>query len=542
VIVNLDADIGRPAPRLGAANLVALTLVLLLALALRAPGLTFGLPGYPHDDEHTVLGMVADVAGALNPHDFRWPATLQVIITAVAVVAYLFVGVLTGKYASLAEMRAAFWAESDSMVVVCRIVVLCAALLTLAALYFVFRRRSRSLGLAAVAILAVLPLHVRNSTYALPDIPATFFFTAGVALSVFSLDRPSKQSFFFSGAIAGLGAAVKYYDVTACAAILAAALLATQQPLDRLRLVAAGALGAMAGFLIGCPYLLVVPREFVSSLAEEFAHQQSGHLGNEPDGSRLVWYVKEILAPAMTTPVLLVGAVGAVLAVWRRDRWLWPAIAAIVAYSVLAISSRTSFDRYAIPVLPFFAAISAYAVFTIASMASRQPGVRALLSATLLVALIALPLARSIGITRELLGVESRIQASAWMRSHVSPAAFWVRTPYAPHLESAETFRFSQQVPQKLRTRLMEGDFEWAAVDSWTTERIATPAARRNHPEVVATQEALLLEIRRRGQLVATFEGWRKAQSPTVWIYHFEPGIRESDSRDRASLVRAVGR
>jgi 4-amino-4-deoxy-L-arabinose transferase-like glycosyltransferase len=511
-------------PRFRAVSAVPLTLLFLLALALRAPGLGFGLPGYPHDDERTVLGMVANVTGALNPHDFRWPATLQVVITAIAVVAYLAVGTLTGKYRSIEAMRAAFWAESDSMVIVARVVVLCAALLTLGAVYLLFRRRSKALGLAAVAILAVLPLHVRNSTYALPDIPATLLLTLAVALAISSLERPSKQGFFLSGLTAGLGVAIKYYDVTAGLAIVVAALLASKDPLDKFRLLAVGALGAVAGFLIGCPYSLAVPQEFASSLAQEFAHQRSGHIGAEPDGSRVVWYLREILAPAMTAPVLLAGIVGAALALWRRERWLWPLIATLLAYSVLALSSQTSFDRYAIPALPLFAALSAYSVFTIASMLSRPTGLRpATLSATFLAALIALPSARSVGITRDLFGAESRIRASTWIEANAPAAALWVKTPYTPHHERAETFRFSQPVPQGLTTRVMQGDFEWAAVDSWTTDRIAMPSARRNHRDVVESQEALLLEIRRRGRLVATFEGGRKAQSPTIWIYRLKP-------------------
>jgi hypothetical protein len=198
-------------------------------------------------------------------------------------------------------------------------------------------------------------------------------------------------------------------------------------------------------------------------------------------------------------------------------------IATIVAYSALATASRTSFDRYAIPVLPFFAALSAYAVVAIASMLSATTGLRpSTLSAALLAALIALPLVRSAGITRELLGVDSRIQASTWMMAHIPAAARSVKTPYAPHDERSETFLFSQPVPPALTARVLAGKFEWAAVDSWTTERIAAASAKRNYPKVVESQEALLLEVRRRGRLVATFEGARNAQSPSVWIYQLD--------------------
>ena len=69
---------------------------------------------------------------------------------------------------------------------------------------------ARAHALLAAALLAVLPIHVRESHYVLTDVPMTFFVTLALVLSLRAHEQGSVSAFAWAGAAAGLAAGTKY--------------------------------------------------------------------------------------------------------------------------------------------------------------------------------------------------------------------------------------------------------------------------------------------------------------------------------------------
>ena len=66
---------------------------------------------------------------------------------------------------------------------------------------------ARGTALLAAGMLAVMPLHVRESHYVLTDVPVTFFVMLTLLLSLRAHERATAWSFALAGAAAGLAGA-----------------------------------------------------------------------------------------------------------------------------------------------------------------------------------------------------------------------------------------------------------------------------------------------------------------------------------------------
>src|SRR5262245_35449090 len=143
--------------------------ILLLGAALRFQALDFGL-AYPHarPDEGTAVGhAVAILAGDPNPHFFHWPSLTL----------YLFASAL-----ALAKAAGATFNDPGRIVFARAIVAAAGTLTVLPAAAAARRLAGRQAGLAAALFVAVAPLHVRESHFALTDTLMTFFVMASLAV------------------------------------------------------------------------------------------------------------------------------------------------------------------------------------------------------------------------------------------------------------------------------------------------------------------------------------------------------------------------
>ena len=119
----------------------------------------------------------------------------------------------------------------------------------------------------AAGLMAVMPLHVRESHYVLTDVPVTFFVTLTLLLTLAAHERERAASFAWAGAAAGLAAATKYPG----ALVLVVPLIAVWMTLGTKpsRLVASLAVlgGAAAAFLVAAPYTILDLPAFLNGYA-----------------------------------------------------------------------------------------------------------------------------------------------------------------------------------------------------------------------------------------------------------------------------------
>ena len=326
------------------------------------------LPDYFHPDEKIVLGHAVLIAGGrLNPHFFDWPGSLQFYVTAILIGFFFVVGCALGTFSSLSEFKRSFWTQPGPFYLLARWLDVACGVVTV----YVVSRVVRPLGTIAVTIAACLvlfsPTHVRNSAFACgcPDRNADdarrrtlFAWHESLlplrVLCLWPLDRPCHRE-----------------QVLRCVHVRRRSHSGLDGP---------GTLPGQPGqtggsrrngrspwLCAGCPFSLLDYRTFLSHLSKQVVHQQSGHIGFEPEGTRIVWFVARLLEPAVGLPALVLASIGCCLAlVTSRYREYRPHLAVLLPCLLVIGNSNVSFDRYTVPLIPLVAVMSALPVSWVA--------------------------------------------------------------------------------------------------------------------------------------------------------------------------------
>jgi 4-amino-4-deoxy-L-arabinose transferase-like glycosyltransferase len=134
---------------------------------------------------------------------------------------------------------------------------------TVAVLYLLLRRVGPAgpASLLGATFLAVMPLHVWDSHFAVTDVTLTFWMTASVTAAVYAYERPSWVRFALASALAGVATGTKFNGAFATVAIALAALVALWERRLRVgQLVAWGALSvavALPALFVASPHVFL---------------------------------------------------------------------------------------------------------------------------------------------------------------------------------------------------------------------------------------------------------------------------------------------
>ena len=412
---------------------VALGAILALALALRIPGLKYGLPfgNLLNPDELSIVPRAWRFVhgGGLDPHWFDYPTLVM----------YL-----------LSPFQA--W-QGEPSFLTARILVALAGVGAAAATWWLGRVSYGALaGIVAAAVVAVETTHVAYSHMAVTDVPLT----AGVAVALGLMVTGRLE---WAGLAAGLATGAKYPGVFLVAPLVAAAWGKWR------RLAVALGLGAVA-FLATSPFVLVHPIEAWNDATRVQRLAREGWLGFEDDHFALFAFVGRLWSGM--GPVLLVAAVGLVAALVRRRRSDLVIAVFVVAYFLDLLTLRAHFDRYVLPLVP-----------PLAVLAGR---VRVLAPVTLL--LLVVPLTWSIRDDVDLTRTDTRVAAFHWIARNVPSGASIAADP------STATGRrvLDLQLPHPSRppdpnrdvARLRRKGVEYVVVTGAVADRVLD--ARRRYP------------------------------------------------------------
>lgn len=398
---------------------VSLAAILLAAAALRFHGLGAGIPHAIGVDEPEIMNRATGMmrSGDFNPHFFDYPS-LYIYVQLAAASARFIAGAMAGQWQSLGDVTAAdfyLWG---------RAVTAAFGTATVLVVYFAGLRWGTRTALLAAALMAVMPLHVRESHYVLTDVPLTFFVALTFLLSLRAHEQQRLQAFAWAGAAAGLAAATKYPGaLVGLLPLTAAALTPAVRPS---RAVAAAAIAAAAAgaFLAAAPYTVLDLPAFLNGYARLAAGYSERAL---PEPAWLL-YLKH-LRNGVQWPAALLMLGGAVLAAVRavkgpgRVRWILG-----VAFPLLFlwfISQQTLvFGRYLLPLVPFACILAATAVVSGVSLLRRFSIPRALRTALILGLTVAvlLPAAlSSIAFNRTIAKKGTPLLAYEWLATHIAP-------------------------------------------------------------------------------------------------------------------------
>jgi hypothetical protein len=317
-------------------------------------------------------------------------------------------------------------------------------------------------GLAAGLILALTPLEVHLSHYAVNDAPASFVMAACLLVGVRALMAPSGLDFLLAGLLAGLAAATKYnFGVVLVLPLVAAArpmlaraalpALTPPPPLSRKQErgetillpsptcgrgvggegrrvgVRAGAryLGlTLAGFALGLglgmPEIVTSPGLVAAGIAEQ---ARLGTIRWNGQSDAPIWQLYgEALGKGLGWPELLLAGVGTVALWWRNRLALVALLATLAACLAIMLRQQLFFARFVLPLLPALALLAGLGASALAGLAVRRLGsVGGTVLAAGGLALILLP-AVLVTVRHDQLATttDTRVLAQRWLESRAS--------------------------------------------------------------------------------------------------------------------------
>jgi 4-amino-4-deoxy-L-arabinose transferase-like glycosyltransferase len=539
--------------RLLTPDFLLVSALFLFALALRAYGVRGSLPYVGHPDEPKLVDSAIHIvkSGDLNPHLYIWPS-LYIYLEALVVKAQLVWGLLRGYYAgpqSLPDVTHIF-TLAPGVYVWARTLTAVLGAATVCLLYVVGREMfngSRRVGVAAALLLAVSPLHVEYSHYALTDVPLGLVGLL-VLWASYRLSRAHPEGTpgagnrlwpaILCGLLVGIATGTKYNGLYLGVVPVVAILMQVRAGrLQALRSIAGLAGGAVLGFVLCEPYVLLDWPAFYRGFTFQVqAYEPARSLGE-------VWaavsrHVADLSASdAYVFGPALLGAVALLFNPPVRNRaWL---LGIFPLVYLLAMSRfYLTYVRNLIVTLPFLAIMAGYVVDLAATqltgMARTWAGAAGLpmdlqanrrlwgavrwgLVGFALVLILAQPLRVSTAYSLYMADPESRNLAWDWMRDRMKEGA-----RFAAELHPWQT----QDWPDVLAFDVENPDHARPA-----TEREPAWYARRGYNLVVlssnyrdAQRDAAVWEQYRKLPVVQRFPGDKDGgKGPTITVVATDP-------------------
>lgn len=226
-------------------------------------------------------------------------------------------------------------------------------------LFLMLRRRVGDVGaLFGAAMVAFAPGHVIHSRFQTVDVLATFFLAASAYHALKLLPAPTAlategksalKAAIWSGVFAGLSAATKYTGILGLFTLVVAAILGNRKDAPKLSLAGIGS--AIAVFLVTTPGVFLNSAKFLEDFRYEMQHTSQGHglvFAGLPSG--FVWHVYNLVV-GVGGILVLMGLIGWVVGLWRRDPAAFALGAFALIYYILIGKAEVLFLRYTFPLL-----------------------------------------------------------------------------------------------------------------------------------------------------------------------------------------------
>jgi 4-amino-4-deoxy-L-arabinose transferase-like glycosyltransferase len=391
--------------------------IVALAAALRFYGIGHDLPYSPAVDEPAVVGRAVDMmkTGDLNPHFFDYGG-LVIYLHLVVAVGRFIAGALAGEWNALDA------AGTYDFILWSRVVTAAFGTLTVLLVYFIGRRQSAATGLIGALLVAVFGQHVRESHFALTDVPLTLAVVAAWLASLRAADRPSLARFALAGGLAGLAASAKYPGVFAVLLpLIVIWTTAGSLGIDRVKATLAAIGACAAAFLVTSPYTVLDLPAFLNAFAYLVNVYKAGAPPAEPPWLLYIKHFRNGGGYAFMYAVVPATAYTIWLAA-RRDTRVYALLALVVPAILYAFISRQQivYGRYLLPILPFVAIMVGGLAARLIPLAPRPP--LRLAAAAVVVALLSVQPGVQAVRYAHTLGLENTTRlADEWVRTHVKP-------------------------------------------------------------------------------------------------------------------------
>lgn len=443
---------------------VAAALLIVLVLVLELYGIRWGLPSVRnvesfHPDEWTVVDAalrVNPLAGQVNPGFYNYGSLY--------IFALSFAFSLTGLHDASAALDPS---HKALLYLTARIVTV---LFSLGTVMVTWRLGARLFGertgQLSGLLLAVTPLFVVYSHYAIVDVPAAFWMVAAV-LAAAHVIKPNKKSsplygghkrghfpipgwLFLSATAAGFAAGTKYNAGVAILVPLVALYWLFREKAQGQGVLRAGSplvqklnswgdllyqsvlllAAAFVCFLIATPGFLTDRAQFIRDFSFEVWHVRTGHdFIFTQTAPAFLHHLIRSLPIGMGLPLFVTALAGVLFALLRRTRPDGLMGVVVLAYYLIIGMAQVKFMRYTIPLLPFLCIWAARLLIAALATTRRRKedgsrlepkwGRLAAVACLILPGLCAL--IKTVAYDRALAGPDVRLEALDWLQSHARP-------------------------------------------------------------------------------------------------------------------------
>ena len=252
-----------------------IVLVIIIALIIRLIGLDHGFPYIYHPDEPTIIRSALGIRFNPNPHHFDWPHLYIYLNYFIYMVFAKFRDIIiaVGLKSLLIQIAPLMYNDNLIFYLLSRALSAVLGALTVIPIYLWTKNLAdKKTALFATALLALTPLHVRNSHYALIDVPMLFFLCWALYFST--------RSAVLSGLFLGFSASTKYNGILG-GLFIGANLLPNkskklkQKVLDIIKL----GIFTILGFVIGTPFAVLDFKTFTRTEGPQGALWQFTNVG-----------------------------------------------------------------------------------------------------------------------------------------------------------------------------------------------------------------------------------------------------------------------
>jgi 4-amino-4-deoxy-L-arabinose transferase-like glycosyltransferase len=393
--------------------------VLALGLGLRVWNLHAGLPYAVGVDEPQLVDRAVRMmrTGDFHPHFFDYPGLYIYLQLAVAVATFI-AGAMTGAHPTLETFSGA------DLFPVARAVTALFGVATVAVTMRIGMRYGTRVALVGGLLLAVMPMHVRESHYVLTDVPMTFFVTLTLLLSLRAHEVPTCGRFAAAGVAAGLAAATKYNGGMAIILPLLVVAFQADRRRSAYKLLGATIGVSAAAYLLAAPFTVLDLPAFLTEFARLNAEYRAPGRGPAP----WITYLKHLRINFGTAAIvaILAGLVTVGIRTVRgTDRVVWLLLLVFPAAHFALLSGRSLvFGRYLLPLLPMLCLVAGAGIVALWDGLSRwaRPRVVAAVMTAAIAAVLAVPATLSVRFNLGLSMPTTRQAAYSWLMHNVPKA------------------------------------------------------------------------------------------------------------------------
>ena len=279
---------------------VILAFIIVLAIATRVAGISFGLPHLYHVDEARFAKIsITYFTGDLNPHFFHVPSLHTYAVAGLWGV-YYFGGKMAGKFTSSANFMEAFEEDATPHVILARLLSVLLSVGTILIVFYLGKSMyNPRVGALASVVLVFSPVHNKISHYMVPDVPMVFFLMLSFLFIWFIYVRGDTKFYILAGLFAGLATATKYGGQMLFLPLFLAHIfyvLDNKKPITSIFFSHKLILSVMfflGGFLAGCPYSVLDFAKFWNDFKWQSQHLlQEGHYGSSTAQPAWLFYLR----------------------------------------------------------------------------------------------------------------------------------------------------------------------------------------------------------------------------------------------------------